>query len=166
MAQNSGEVTRWFLWIKRKDITDGDDVLYLRRWILASLFGWKLYLHRIVRADHDRCHHDHPWGFFGFILKGGYVEEIPVHENGFSATDDVSNVKERIVKPRRFINRLSPKFTHRIKRLLNGDSWTLLIRTPTTRMWGFFTPEGWLSWKEFLKVNPVTRVLWCGTDDE
>lgn len=160
MAQKSGETTRWFLWIKRKDITDGDDVLYLRRWILGSIFGYRLMLHKIVRADHDRCHHDHPWGFFGFILKGGYIEEVPITKG------DIENVRLREVKQWRFLNRLNPDFTHRIKSLLNGDSWTLLINTPTRRGWGFYTPEGWLGWKDFLKVNPLTRVLWCGTDDE
>ena len=161
MAQNSGEITSWFLWIKRKDITDGKDILYLRRWILASLFGWKIYLHKIVRADHDRCLHDHPFGFFGIILKGGYIEDLPVGKAG-----DTSDIIRRTNKPFTFINRLGPGFTHRIHKLLNGNSWTLLIRTPTNRRWGFFTPEGWMHWKDFLKVNPLTRVLWCGTDDE
>jgi hypothetical protein len=160
MAQKSGETKRVFLWIKRKDITDGDDVLYLRRWILAKAFGWKFMLHKIVRADHDRCHHDHPWGFFGFILKGGYTEELPI------TPGNVEDTQIRVVKPWRFINRMNPLFTHRIRSLLNGPSWTLLISTPVRRGWGFFTPEGWLHWKDFLKVNPLTRVLWCGTDDD
>lgn len=157
MAQNSGTYSKWFLWIQRKDITDGEDILYLRRWILASLFGWKIYLHKIVRADHDRCLHDHPFGFLGIILKGGYVEEI---------LDKKYGITSRVNKPFSIINRLGPGFTHRIQRLLNGNSWTLLIRTRTTRKWGFFTPEGWMHWKEFVKVNPITRVLWCGTDDK
>lgn len=149
----SGVTRKVFLWIKRKDITDGNGVLYLRRWILAKLFGWQLFLHQIVRPDHDRCLHDHPWGFIGIILKGGYIEELP---DGIFRTN----------KPGRIINRMSANFTHRIHKLLAPASWTLLVRGPYKREWGFFTPKGWLSWKSFLSLAEKTRVLWCGTDNK
>ncbi len=160
MAQQSGTYSRWFLWMKRKDITDGKNILYMRRWILANVFGWKLYVHKIVRADHDRCMHDHPFRFFGFIFKGGYIEDLP------DGPWQSGKVIRRTNKPFRFINRTNPKFTHRIHALLDGPSWTILIRTPTNRKWGFYTPNGWMHWKDFVKVNPLTRVLWCGTDDD
>ena len=165
MIAQSGKIDRWFLWIRRKDITDGQGVLYLRRWILFSFFGYKLMLHKIVRADHDRCLHDHPWGFFGFILKGGYVEDVPT-SNPYSSTSNIIHwTGRRTVKPLRFINRLNPHFTHRIHRLLNGPSWTILVRTPSVREWGFYTPEGWLHWRKFLGLKQETRVAWCGTDE-
>lgn len=148
----SGE-SSYFLWIRRKDIRDGQGVLYLRRWILASLFGYRLMLHKIVRADHDRCLHDHPWGFIGIILKGGYTEQLP--NNVF-----------RTNKAPCFINRWNPTFTHRIDKLLAPSSWTLLITGPYRKTWGFFTPKGWMEWKEFLGLKEKTRVMWCGTDKD
>lgn len=34
-----------------------------------------LYLHNIIRSDDDPDPHDHPWGFTGFIISGGYLDE-------------------------------------------------------------------------------------------
>jgi hypothetical protein len=152
-VEQSGVTKRIFLWVKRKDITDGQGVLYLRRWILTPpIFGYQLFLHQIVRPDHDRCLHDHPWGFIGLILWGGYVE-------------DLKDGTRRTNKPWRVINRLNPTFTHRIHSLLNGkSSWTLLVRGPFKREWGFYTPSGWMSWRAFLAIAEKTRVLWCGTE--
>lgn len=154
-VDHSGVTKRIFFWILRKDITDGQGVLYLRRWILTPrIFGYQIFLHKIVRPDHDRCLHDHPWGFFGIVLSGGYTEDLP---GGIRRTN----------KPGRFINRWSPNFTHRIHSLLNGKaSWTLLIRGPYRRSWGFYTPRGWMGWKAFLSLAEKTRVLWCGTDNK
>lgn len=153
VAQNLNRTERWFLWMKRKYIADGTDVIYLKRWIIFSFFGWKVMVHQILQSDHDRCLHDHPWGFFGFILWGGYIEDLP---NGVRRTN----------KPFRFINRMNPQFTHRIHRLLKKSSWTILIRTPAVRQWGFYTPEGWLHWRKFLGVAQGKRVAWCGTEQE
>jgi hypothetical protein len=55
-------------------------VIYLRRFYLwrSKWIGknWgDLYLHHIIRSDDDPDPHDHPWGFTGFILAGGYTDE-------------------------------------------------------------------------------------------
>lgn len=58
------------------------DKPYLLRWSLLGVnkkgkprrpFGFTVYLHCFVRSDHD-VHHDHPWNWWSFILKGGYRE--------------------------------------------------------------------------------------------
>lgn len=40
-------------------------------------------VHQILRSDHDRCLHDHPWDNASFVLKGGYWEIVP---GAFQAT--------------------------------------------------------------------------------
>lgn len=34
-----------------------------------------VYLHNIIRSDDDPDPHNHPWGFLGFVISGGYVDE-------------------------------------------------------------------------------------------
>ncbi len=56
-------------------INDGDSV-YLERYYLFTLLGWRFYIHRFVGSDPDRGLHDHPWQrAFSIILAGWYWEE-------------------------------------------------------------------------------------------
>lgn len=43
------------------DITTPYGELYLRRYTLLSLFGFKLMAHHILLPDYARHRHDHPW---------------------------------------------------------------------------------------------------------
>lgn len=47
----------------------------LERWRLLQtpLFG--IYVHFIYREDRDPIPHDHPWRFWSFVLRGGYIED-------------------------------------------------------------------------------------------
>lgn len=50
--------------------------VYLERYYLFTLLGWRFYLHRFVGSDPDRGLHDHPWArAFSVILAGWYFEE-------------------------------------------------------------------------------------------
>lgn len=50
--------------------------VYLERYYLFTLLGWRFYLHRFVGSDPDRGLHDHPWSrAFSIILAGWYFEE-------------------------------------------------------------------------------------------
>lgn len=120
--------------------------LYLERWSIRIPFiHWTIKLHKIVRADDDRCHHDHPWWFWRLILWGGYEETCgPDH-------------KRVIRKPLR-ISFCPSNFQHRITKLTKDVSWTLVLTGRNTGKWGFFTTEGWKHWQEFLNGN---RIFWC-----
>ena len=56
-------------------INDGNSI-YLERYYLFTLFGWRFYLHRFIGSDPDRGLHDHPWSkAYSLILSGWYWEE-------------------------------------------------------------------------------------------
>lgn len=139
--------------ITKRDILDitGND-LYLRRWSFWLPFGWSIKIHKIVRADDDRCQHDHPWIFIRVVLKGGYVE----HRG-----DKAVTLKPwRPWAPLRIYPAMG-SFKHRIAYLLDGPSWTLILCGRKTKEWGFFTKEGWMPWKKFIGIAETKRVLWC-----
>ena len=127
---------------------------YLVRWSLWLPFGWSIKLHQILRPDEDRCAHDHPWLFFRIILWGGYweicgPENILAHRKPW-----------RPWAPWR-IYYCPPDFRHRITDLPHGQSWTLAICGPRVRVWGFFTRQGWVQWRDFVDAAWANRVLWC-----
>ena len=112
---------------------------YMLRWWLTPrkrcLPG--VYLHAIMRSDDDRALHDHPWWNVSILLVGGYIEHTP---NG--------PIKRRAgdVVFRR------PAALHRLE-LNNGTAWSLFIRGPKVREWGFACPKGWVHWKTFCGVD-------------
>lgn len=145
---------------------------YLTRWTLidgGKRFG--VYLHRFHRGDADE-HHDHPWAFCSIILWRGYLEETPCSRCG--GTGSISHLiqgKERAlmcgscwdneaggptgvqrkrVWPGMVLFRRAAH-RHRVE-LVNGrEAWTLIIRGPVCRKWGFFTRLGWQHWKEYFR---------------
>lgn len=126
----------------RFDIKGPGDDVYLRRWYLVRLFGWKLMLHKMERPDSDREPHDHPWWFWSVVLKGGYLEQIFVGNKYHSYRERRAG---RLVSCR-------PKHTHRVAMLMDGKPcWTLLLRGPRVRSWGFYTDCGWMPWKKFIE---------------
>lgn len=56
---------------------------YMHRWWLAGQpkdsesAGWAVRVHHILRSDHDRALHDHPWNNASLVLRGGYWEVTP-----------------------------------------------------------------------------------------
>lgn len=117
----------------RQEITDIDGRnVYLRRWALRLPFGRKIMLHHILRADDDRCQHDHPWGFVTLVLWGGYVELVGEDQ------------RMQRMRPGR-IGRRPAEFRHRIIFLPRGHAWTLVL---TAR-------------RQFVNAARSARVLWC-----
>lgn len=130
---------------------------YLIRWSLWLPWGWSLKLHQILRADDDRCVHDHPWVFLRIILWGGYEEIHATHDG----EERVSIRKPwRPWAPWR-VYRCPAGFRHRITRLLGKSSWSLVVAGPRFREWGFYTLRGWMAWRQFVDAAWGQRVLWC-----
>jgi len=123
----------------RFDICGPDGSLYLRRWTLLKVFGWKLTLHRIVRPDYARDLHDHPWSFVTLVLRGGYVERM---------RDRKGLLQIRVNRPGRIRVNRAPH-AHVIDRLPDGEAWTLVLHGRDKREWGFHTDCGWMHWRKY-----------------
>lgn len=91
--------------------------MYIKR--LASWRGYRLDLHKFVRADDSGCFHTHPAKALRFVLYGGYVEQV---ESGGLFVWGVGDV-----------GIIRPEFCHRVHAILNGRvSYSLWIRGPIT----------------------------------
>lgn len=114
------------------------DTNYLTRVKFPRLFGWRVMLHHIHRADEDRELHNHPWDrAYSFLLTGSYIEERLVQ-------DLLPFVIERELRKVRWFNALYKEDFHRITSI-DGPLWTLFIagdRQDTNGVdWGFLDEE-------------------------
>lgn len=95
-------------------------VKFMERYYVATLFGWRVYIHRFIGSDPDGLH-DHPWRFgFSAILSGWYLEER----------------RERTYV-RRWCNAVNGDTFHRVIVPEGGEAWTLFAHTPRCKVWGF-----------------------------
>ena len=144
---------------------------YLTRWSIGLPFGCALYLHRFHRSDANEMH-DHPWSFISLILWRGYVEVVPevpwVRTSPLDAffgehqDCEIGIVRDGMwarPRPRRRIWPGSILFrraehVHRVELLRDAEgrekeAWTLILRGPRRRDWGFHTNDGWVQFKAF-----------------
>lgn len=138
--------------LKRKpDLTIGPpDSPYMHRWHLWRWrgeddpeTGQKRYgqvaLHRIFKSDDDRALHDHRADNISIVLSGGYLELMRRPDTalwGFWRRPG-SIIFRRAETP------------HRIVIAHDRPVWTLWIRFPPRREWGFHCPKGWRRWQDF-----------------
>lgn len=152
--------------------TDNPDGAYLERWFLTPWRKWQsrvrkhaelcptrknrliarlagllpnLYLHRFLRDDDDRAHHDHPSWAVSFIARRGYIEH----------TIAAGGIHHRRAYGPGSLRFMPTRHTHRIE--LHRDEagqpqacWSIFMFGPACREWGFHCPQrGWVHWKEF-----------------
>lgn len=127
------------------------------RWRIVRWRGWQLALHKWCRSDEDRALHDHSGNNVSLILSPQGYDEI-VRETVF--TGDVLTCEKEgeyvhtcDVTRRRFP--FVPYFRraeapHRIALRDARPVWSLWLRWPPRREWGFHCPRGWRHWKDFL----------------
>lgn len=115
---------------------------YMRRWYLVPRNPFlSVYLHHFLRSDDDRALHDHPWPNCSLILRGTYTEHT-IQAGGIH--------RRQIYVAGDWRLRPSGRFAHRIE-LHAGKCWTLFIRGPKYREWGFHCPHaGWVHWRKFV----------------
>ena len=167
LKQENG--VRWAL-AHRTDIMDMEDPtsVYLTRWRLFECPWFGVYLHAIRINDSDRHIHSHPWGFWSFVLRGGYVEAGPHRLDVTSLwtdCEDPSVQEERLAARRALdrptehegspiwgrtrswrpgsLHRVRPGEFHSVLRLFHFPTWTIIfVGRRDARGWGFATPDG------------------------
>jgi len=138
---------------------------YMRRWYVwpvgrKSRWGG-IYLHQICRSDDERAMHDHVGWNFSIVLSGGYFEHV---------------LGERIWRGLGSVVLRSPTAPHRIELewqpwSVNGPmigshrtAWSLWIRGPNVREWGFHCPRGWVPWPQFTAPGTDGRLIGRGCE--
>lgn len=107
-----------------------DECPYVIRWIAET--PWlSVRVHHWIASDDPRGHHDHPWSFLTFVLRGGYEDRSP---------DGTDYLKAPAVRFRSALHR------HYVYPDEDG-CWTLLLTGPIIRPWGFWVGE------KFTKAN-------------
>lgn len=122
----------------RPDLIIGPkDNPYMLRWHIFHWRGWQLALHKICRSDDDRALHDHVGDNISIILKGRYTE-FPGEWGRGEVHEAPGFIFRKAETPHRLV--LNP-----------GEvTWTLWLRWPPRRRWGFHCPKGWRHWKEYV----------------
>lgn len=112
--------------------------------------GFQFSLHKWLRSDDDRALHDHSGWNVSLILNGGYHELVRTL-NPYEGRAYMDQWHWR--RPWRLYAR--PAATpHRIAIPLHARPvWTLWLRGPPMREWGFHCPKGWRHWKEYCNTR-------------
>ena len=106
-----------------------DDTPYITRWRIFDSPWFGIFVHRMHRPDAQPVHHNHPWAFVSFILRGGYRESFIDPADG--------EVKVRQI---RWFNRKGLADAHYIVALDRLPTWTLVFVGRTRRKWGYVIP--------------------------
>jgi len=130
----------------RKRLRRLDGRLYLERW------GWDskwcgIYVHHITATDNGIDLHDHPWAFGSFILWGSYSEiRCPTRQASQIASSSYIR-GYRVHRPLWSWKWTPMTDAHRIDVLHQPSVWTLVLRGPRLRHWGFYEPRGFVDWR-------------------
>jgi hypothetical protein len=129
-----------------------DGTRYLDRWyVIPRNPVANAYAHCFWRSDYGRDRHDHPWLFnVSIVLEGAYIEEL------IGKSGEVEYVMRRKGD---VIFRVGGTFQHRIQ-LVGAKPFTLFLTGPRYRKWGFYTQDGWVYYKDYLKK------LWSKKSEE
>lgn len=119
---------------------------YLLRWyVIPRNPILNVYLHQFLHDDEDRALHDHPWWFISIMLKGAYEELARYTDTSSfwtlrtapSFAFRKAEHAHRVVLPKRHDGSVVP-------------CWTLVVTGRVVRDWGFYCPQGWRHWKQFV----------------
>jgi hypothetical protein len=135
--------SKWAFW--RWSETDSG---YLTRLHIIMTPWFAICLHWIHKPDAEPYLHDHPVSFFSLILKGWYVEDRD--------TLIGDGMWFRCFVRRRWWQWMRGSRTdrHKIVEVAPGGCLTLAFMTSVTQRWGFYTPSGWIGWKDYY-AQPV-----------
>lgn len=126
----------------REVIGDGGESPYMVRYRIIDTPWFGVYLHHILRSDVDRHLHDHPFSFVSAMLWGGYTEVLSRY------VFDLPGHARRLARRAPSICFRNAEDAHHL--VLERPCWTLVLRGPRRRQWGFWTAVGWKSATEYL----------------
>jgi len=126
---------------------------FLDRWGLCHERIGGFYLHHIAGPDPGFDLHDHPWAFVRIILWGGYTEQYADTREAVQLAFIADRARSPFCTPgvERKVKRVSRFGLHIAHRITSAKphTWTLVLRGPTRRSWGFYLPDGWLRWDRY-----------------
>lgn len=116
------------------------------RWHLLKWRGWQIALHKWHRSDDDRALHDHVGHNVSILLNGCYREVL---SHAWQPLGHPAHRRPQLRLP--FV----PYFRradapHRVELLGNRPIWSLWVRWPPVREWGFHCPKGWRHWSRYV----------------
>lgn len=136
--------------LRRRLTLPHDGRPFLERWGFVQDRIGGIYLHHIAGPDPGLDLHDHPWWFCSIVLTGGgYTERRISIREALDAAAKGRRARPGLTARRRWSIRVTRlDVAHRIVSVDPG-TWTLVLRGPTRREWGFYLPDGWVDWKSY-----------------
>ena len=157
---------------RRLTLRRSDGRIYLSRWGVAHDRLGGVFLHRMDAPDPGLDLHDHPWWFASIVVWGGYhelrAETRIASEYAKSAGWNPGASRRGVEVERRpgTIRTLRLDECHTITGLRRRCSWTLIVRGPRRRGWGFYLPGGFMGERVYdQSVRPARRDLWSDQDE-
>lgn len=142
--------------LERLTLRDNNGAPFLHRWGL-HLGPVGIFLHSIPARDPGLDLHDHPWPFATLILWGGYTDEVEETRRAVERARTVADHPQLPCTPGRArtfrrgsIHRGRTHEAHRITSV-EPHTWTLVVRgrREGDQAWGFYTPDGWVDWRDY-----------------
>lgn len=129
-------------WFKREEINGNHRCpTYLHRWILFHTPWFAVYVHRFIGQDWSYDLHDHPKRFLSLGLHGWYFEESRARDGRIRS--------KAWYAP--WFRSFPAHHAHRIVVLPPEECWTICITLWSVRDWGFWSQEGWILWKDYVR---------------
>jgi hypothetical protein len=138
--------------LSKRIITRNDNEEYLIRWNIFQCKWFSIKIHKIILSDDD-CLHDHPWAFYSFILKGGYLEHSEEDIYKDHTPQPWGSKKRKVAKYFKAGSLLyrPAEFKHKLE--IEKPVWTLVLTLKKVRQWGFWTPKGFIPWFRYKQTG-------------
>ena len=149
-----------FLTFPRKPdfiISRVDGTPYKLRWYLIPRNKLlNIYLHNIIGSDDERALHDHRSHNISILLKGSYIEH-------FKDNKIVRNAICVVFRKGETPHRLQ-LFKDPFNWGKELPTWSIFIKLKDYRDWGFWCPQGWRHWEEFVSKTEDGNTVGKGCD--
>lgn len=131
--------------------------LYMwRGWIVKRRLNLPcVRLHHIMKPDEARSLHSHPFNFRTIILRGWYIQEVPLRYWPKQKNDVRTFKMLPGMQASCYYNEGGQTSNlHRITQVSKGGCWTLFIMWGGKRDdWGFMTKQGYVNYKDYSELG-------------
>lgn len=121
-----------------REIVSKAGVVHFRRYRVLWTPWVSIYVHHILEADQDKHLHNHPWNFWGVILRGGYLELL---EDNQPVSRKAGSCGYRSVNE-----------FHKIKELY-APTWSLCVMGGRAGVWGYSTEDGFVDHESYRRLK-------------